>query len=153
MACFSWKFLQTIFLQGKHVTVTSIGRWIADYDDLDMLSHIFLSSKTEKGKKAKCHYHWKSIYLKESDLRKGAFLKKHKKKKNRCPGTCTLCSDHHVSEMRPHGSESPVAGIGHPGLYQGSRFKFRHCRTKSNVTSIIVPRVHRHGITRARQDI
>ncbi len=51
---------------------------------------------------------------------------------------------HHGSKMRPHGSESPVAGIGHPGLYPGSRMKFRHCRIKSYNFAVIVLRFYRN---------
>ncbi len=47
--------------------------------------------------------------------------------------------------MRPHGSESPVAGIGHPGLYPGSRIKFRHCRIESSNFAVIDLRVYRNA--------
>ncbi len=47
-----------------------------------------LATKLKKGKKAKCHCHWLSIYLKER-----SFFKKHKKKKNRSSGTCGLCNE------------------------------------------------------------
>ncbi len=46
--------------------------------------------------------------------------------------------------MRPHGSESPVASIGHPGLYPGSRIKFRHCRIESFNFAVIVLRIYRN---------
>ncbi len=47
--------------------------------------------------------------------------------------------------MRPHGGEPPVAGIGHPGLYPGSRIKFRHCRIENYNFAVTVLHVYRNA--------